>query len=124
MFPEHDMLFSFEFELSSVSVLFVVSFCRFVHVRSGCHMSLRQSHLRCACGRTPHLTEFRTNKSNRFYVKQISDNGGSIPPYHTQVDILLPSCFLFVYAHHERYSPSPMGLSIYLGTSAFPWTFD
>jgi len=37
MFPEHDMLFSFEFELSSVSVLFVVSFCRFIHVRSGCH---------------------------------------------------------------------------------------
>ena len=37
MFPEHYMLFSFEFELSSVSVLFVVSFCRFIHARSGCH---------------------------------------------------------------------------------------
>ena len=40
------------------------------------------------------------------------------------MDIALPSCFLFVYAHHERYLPSPMGLSIYLGFSAFPWTFD
>ena len=40
------------------------------------------------------------------------------------MDIALPSCFLFVYAHHERYIPSPMGLSIYLGFSAFPWTFD
>ena len=60
-----------------------------------------------------------TNESNRFYVKQISRHDGSFPAYHTQVDIALPSYFLFVYAHHERYFPSPMGLPIYLGFSAF-----
>ena len=61
-----------------------------------------------------------TNESNRFYVKQVLSHGGRISAIPTQVDIALPPCFVFVFAHCARYCPSPMGLPTYTGASSFP----
>ena len=108
-----NMLFPFESELSSVSV-FLLPF------PSGNFWATNRFLFFDPSSRLSSRFLAAQNESNRFYVNQISRHVGSFPAYHTQVDIALPSCFPFVYAHYERYLPSPMGLPFYLGFSAFP----
>ena len=116
-----NMMFHLESDSSSVSVLPAVFLSSEIVLSES-----KIFHETDACPRLTYLRSrhFSTNESDRFYVKQISRYGGSFPAYHAQVDIALPPCFLFVFAHCERYFPIPMELSISLGFSAFSWTFD
>ena len=102
--------FHLEFELSSFSVLSDI-------IRDVCHFP--SAILDCT-SRMFSFFGLSQTKANRFYLKQIFHHGGRVPPIPTQVDIALPPCFVFVFAHCARYWPSSMGLPTCTGGSAFP----